>query len=459
MIESAPHPSPEQSADAFFGRSGFASRPFIILVIAFLFLVFPVIVWGLDNTAQSYDQNHHHLVVIRQATASLTGATDSTPIWTLLRDYPSATSPGYHLFLAGFDAIGLGNVVTLRLISSLFGLGLLITVWSILRRRIDDWTALCFVAPLLCSPYFLSGSIWLTTDVPAIGFVTLALGSLLFVEPSSAQRMRSGIFSALAILVRQPTVWLIAPIFLSGLIGRQRRMWDRSRNEWLCFLCSIALPLIVLGWLIALWGGIMPPAYRTLHNAGANLAMPAFALSLLALWGLPWTIASGALSIFRSASEMRWMILGAVLGILCATLTPTTFDQSAGRWAGPLWGVVALAPSIGQRSVIFLILAPIGGIFLAAILRSAVRNAQTYGAAVLGVSCAAMLGALTVNTQCWERYVDLPMLALLPLMVVLGLRPTDHTQQRRVRISCAVLTVAQLGLSLWMVYYRSTFMA
>lgn len=422
-------------------------RPLILLVLAFVCLVAPVILFGTDKTSEGEDQNNHHLVVVRQVTASLCGSEGSVPIGTLLCDYPSATSPGYHLFLSLFDLMGAGNITMLRAISSLFGLGLLLSLWRILCRRTDQWTALALTAPLLCSPYFLSGSIWLTTDVATLFFVVLTLGSLLLTTQTTATRLRCGCFAAIAVLIRQPAIWLAGPIFLSGCFAR--RQGSSARLGW---SGAVILPILVLVALVLLWGGLMPPAYRSLHHAGANFALPALAFSLLALFGLPWGIALGI-----RVKEWRWVMVGAAIALLTAVVPPTSYSRDAGRWGGPLWSVVQVMPTLMDRSVVLLLLAPIGGAVAMLFVRRASEAGGVHGAAILGFSLVCLVSALTVNTQCWERYVDLPLLALLPLLVVMGLRGGDLKQRRRLRAACVLLAFIQICLSVLMVY-RPTLM-
>lgn len=431
----------------------------IALLCAFIVLVMPVILLGSDNTSEAHDQNRHHLVVIRQATASITGAGDAPALGSFVKDYPSATSPGYHIVLALFDACGSGSTTALRLISSLFGLALVLSLWKILARRVDGWLAVSLTLPLLCSAYFLSGCMWLTTDVAAVWFIVLALGSLLTVERSQVQLARAGFFAALAVLVRQPTIWLIAPVYLSAWFARKCKPVSPVRR--VATICALALPLLVIGWLIVLWGGIMPPAYRSIHDTGPNGATVAFALSLLGVWGLPWAIALCG----RQCAELRqhWMgcSLLLVMAIVALALQETSYDQAAGRWGGPLWSAVQIAPVVMNRSLLLIALAVVGIAVMVVIVRAAkcasAAGSPDRGWIIFAIACVAIISALTVNSQCWERYVDLPLLALLPLGVVLGVDRSNQAQRRRLIIASTLLAIVQLGLSLWMVY-RPTFL-
>ncbi len=435
-------------------------RAWIVLVIAFVLLVLPVILFGADTTSESDDQNRHHLVVVREATASLTGAAGAPPLVAFLKDYPSATSPGYHLALAAFDACGLGSTIVLRLISSLFGLALLLSLWSILARWMDGWLALALTLPLLCSSYFLSGCMWLTTDVAAVWFIVLTLGAVLRAPGSKPQFVRAGIFATLAVLVRQPTIWLIAPLFLAVWMARHNTPSLLPRR--IATLCALALPIVALGWLILLWGGVMPPAYRSLHNAGPNAATFVFALSVIALWGAPWAIALQPREFALPKEKELWVSFAALLAFVtgAAVLPPSDYDRAAGRWGGPLWSAVQRAPVVDGRSLLLIALAVLGFFAVRLIVRAARRPAPDGSARtewiIFVVGLLALFCALAVNSQCWERYFDLPLLALLPLGVMLGIDRSDKAQRRRLIVASIIVAAVQFGLTLWMVY-RPTF--
>ncbi len=430
----------------------------IALLCAFALLVLPVILWGADTTSESDDQNRHHLVVIREATASLTGADGAPPLGTFLRDYPSATSPGYHLALAALDACGLGSTTALRLISSLFGLALLLSLWSTLARWVDGSLALALTLPLLASPYFLSGSMWLTTDVAAVWLTVLTLGALLSAPGSSPRFVRAGVFATLAVLVRQPTIWLVAPIFLAAWMSRQSL--PASRGQRLATIATLVLPVAAVGGLILLWGGIMPPAYRSLHNSGINAATLAFGLSLIALWGAPWVLALGTNSISGTKKKLLGSAVLFAVVLLAVALPQTDYDRPVGRWGGPLWNAVKIAPLIAGHSLLLIPLAA-GGFFVLRRIVLAARRVDVDGNAsyhwvIFLAALVSLCSALAVNSQCWERYFDLPLLAILPLGIVLGVDRLDNKQRHRLIVASIVIAILQFALSLWMVY-RPTF--
>lgn len=436
-------------------RSGFMA-----LVTLFVVMVFPVILFGADTTSEAWDQNKHHRIVIDSFSASLSGAPGSTAMSMLLGDYPSATSPGYHLLLAGLSSVGLGDITLLRLLSSLFGLGLALCLWRVLARFVDQWTAVAMALPLMCSPYFLSGSMWLTTDVAAMLMVTLAMSGLLVARPSALGNVRSGAFAALAVFVRQPTAWLVAVLVAASFPWLPVR-WRSRQGEsgfaaggWVGWIVAVVLPLFMLVWLVRMWGGLVPPAYQSLHNSGANPATPAVALSLLGAWGLLWTIGMARRS--WTAEMDRWTWVACALGIMCAAIPATNFDRTQGRWGGPIWSLVSAMPALENRSLVLLLLAPLGAMTLLFLLRRAASRGQHHATLVMAVAACAFIAATSANTQCWERYLDLPILLYLPVLVALGMGGIEPTQVVRMRMASLVLAAFQFALSIWSVY-RVTF--
>jgi hypothetical protein len=105
-----------------------------------------------------------------------------------------------------------------------------------------------------------------------------------------------------------------------------------------------------------------------------------------------------------------------------------------------------------DRSVIMALLACVGAVIVAAIaIRSPAPSAARWRS-TLAFAALALVAALSANSQAWERYVDLPLFALLPLAVasVRGAR-ADWTPND-LRLPFLLLAAVQLGLSAVMVY-------
>jgi hypothetical protein len=146
------------------------------------------------------------------------------------------------------------------------------------------------------------------------------------------------------------------------------------------------------------------------------------------------------------------LVVAVVVGAIAAMLPATDFNRDAGRWGGPIWQLVERAPDVMNRSVIIVLLACLGAITLAGIAsRTPMPQAPSWRITLAAVALS-LIAALSANSQAWERYVDLPLLAFLPLAVVAvrGARP-DWTPTE-LRLPFLALAIVQIAMSVVMVY-------
>ena len=113
----------------------------ILLSVAFAGAVLPVIFLGSDATSEATDEAVAHLPAIRQFAAELP-APD-------LADYPSATSPGYHLLMSLPARAGAG-VHALRVLGSLAGLALVLLSWRVAAACAGPAVARARALPVAC---------------------------------------------------------------------------------------------------------------------------------------------------------------------------------------------------------------------------------------------------------------------------------------------------------------------
>jgi len=405
------------------------------MALAVLVACAVAIVFGAQGevTSEAYDQDQHHLLVIRSFA-------DQWPTPDL-RDYRSATAPLWHLVQSIPAALGV-PLTGLRILSAIAGAALVLLVARVAIKLGGDARLACLAVPLAVSPYFLSGSIWITTDVPATLALTAALAAAMF-----AQR-GSGWLLALGTAMRQTGLWMAPPIALMRWFGAPQGTptMERVRGA-----ISVTLPAIALvGLLVWMWGGLTPPGYRDQHDRGLNLAVPAFTLGLIALIGVPLITLRGARELL--AMPRITLIAAAGLGFVAAVAVPTAFNRDAGRWGGPLWSVISHAPVLADRSLVLLVLAPIGGLVLVALVKRAHEAKRTGEGLALGLAVLCLIAVNTANSQCWERYADLPLLVLVPWIAALGMRGQDERERSRIVAGAMILGLCQAGLSVPMVW-------
>ena len=464
------------------------------LIGAFLTLTIPVVVLARDmrthrdtgpqyRVSEAADQEKYHLPVIRTMAQALPRVG--------LRDYDSATSPGYHLAMAlVVRALG-ERVLLLQLLNVAIGLALVLAIAHAAASAAGARWALVATLPLVASNYLLTGAIWLTTDNLALLFVVLALLACVVTPGSKPRTILAGILAACAVGVRQIHVWLAAPIGLAGLLrsGCFRALLPSAlfppddnaptdprarRNAFLIACASAAIPFALLAVFVWLWGGLMPPKYRELHAGGFNPAQPALALGLCACFGavdLPGALRSLHPRILRDPAP--W--IGAALGLAAALIPATSHSPEDGRRYGWLWELVRIAPAPHDRSLLLLALAPIGGATLALLWRGAQRAGRAREASILLVASVAWCAAQSANTQAWQRYSEPFVLIIIIWLASLArtnlanartnhanahtnhaeahtTAPTRSPAHRVLDLAPLALAALQLALTLWTVH-------
>jgi 4-amino-4-deoxy-L-arabinose transferase-like glycosyltransferase len=408
-------------------------RPsFLAIAVMALCIVSIVLEPDGDVTSEAYDQNQHHLLVIESFAQQW-----PTPD---LRDYQSATAPLWHLVQSVPAALGV-PLAGLRLLAAIAGAALVLLAARVAVRLGGDVRLAWLAAPLAVSPYLLSGSIWITTDVPATLMLTAALAAAMGGRPGG------GWLLGLGTAIRQTGLWMAPPMAVMRWFGAPQGTptMERVRGA-----IAVTLPAItIVGLLVWMWGGLTPPGYRDQHDRGVNLAVPAFTLGLIALIGVPLVTMRGARELLAMPRIAPCCVAG--LALLAAVAVPTDYDIEAGRWGGPLWTVIRQSPVVADRSLALLVLAPIGALALLALVKRAHEATRHGSGLALGTAVLCLMAVNTANSQCWERYADLPLLVLLPWLAAIGVRGHDERERRGVVAGGVVLGLVQAGLSVPMV--------
>ena len=419
----------------------------IVLIALFIALVWPAILWGYNSTSEAYDQDNYHWPVIQKMA-------EQFPHVDVV-NYKSATTPGYHLLIAVIVKFLTADERMLRLISSMFGLGLLMVVMALASRRSGGWTAQALTAPLLCSSYILSGSIWLTTDNAAWMFVALALGGAAMVQATSSRILAGSIFSTLAVLVRQIHIWVAAPVGLAGLW--QWRETPRDRAHLMVAMATLAVPFAALAWFVWRWHGLVPPGsveVLKFHAKGANFAVIPMTMALFGVFGVFFLPCFGPID-FRRMITNPWIWAAAAAGLIVSIAVPTSYSMDAGRWGGAIWLPVQKLPNIADRSIVFPPLAMLGMVILAHGWQCASRAGRAREASILlfGVLC--WLTAQSMNSQAWQRYCEPMVLITLAWLASLASSPVDqpHRPPRRLWLGPALLAALQLLMCFRTLYF------
>jgi hypothetical protein len=213
------------------------------------------------------------------------------PWLQVLHNYPSATTPLYHM-LESFNPF-LGNDIAFRVTNLIFSLIIYGLYILALRRRfagapqVRSWAALLGAA-LLLSPYFQSTTYWPITDTLPLFFVLVVLLLLSPIENGPIQYEKTlnpavhvlllAALSMCAFYTRQSYIFL--PLFVFVLLFKTQFV----SRWWTLFVFALAgLPGLYLFWL---WRGFTPPAFQGI-NQGSSAEIVVYPLTMIAFYAMP----------------------------------------------------------------------------------------------------------------------------------------------------------------------------
>ncbi len=395
------------------GRAA-ALRAGLLAGLVFSLAALALILLVPQGERQAFDQNTFHYRAIARFAAALP--------WPSFADYESATTPGYHYLLAWIHRAAGGELTTLRLVGSLWGVALVALTAAALARRVGSARAgLALAAPLACSLYILSATTGLLPDGAAWCLVATLLALALRPRISTRTLMAMGAALLALVLIRQIHAWagilLIAAAWVgpSGAdIPSARPSPSRTRHLALACLCGLPA-LLALAWFAQQWGGLVPPAFSakgsplTTHEytrvSGLSPLTPGFTLALIGgltpfFLGFHWPT-------LRRGSWLAPALVAAALGALIAALPLSTWSLEAGRYSG-LWNLVRRLPTIADRSPLIIAAAAAG----AAALTLWWRVLPPRDRLILAAALVAFTLAHTMQSLVWQRYSE-PLLLML----------------------------------------------
>jgi hypothetical protein len=384
-----------------------------------------------------------------------------------LSNYHSATTPLYHLILAGarvaFDPSRRG----LMLVASLFTAALLALL--VAGQPGPRRTAIALSLPLVGSMYVLFPGIWLLPDNAAWLGVLAMLLLALRARTLAGLAMAGSLILLGLVLTRQIHLWAAGVLWAAAWLGPVGEDRDESRSARALVprLRDLVLPLLTnwksrvvrlmavlvctlpavaaIGYFVWLWDGLIVPRYQGVYH-GYNLATPAFFLAIVGSLS-PFYVAFAWPGLQRLRHSRAWLGMIVVAALALAAVPATTYSTDAGRKSG-LWNIVKIVPDIAHHtSPVILVLAPLGMVLLAALVSTqSRRDGWLFAAAMVG-----FIAAQTLSPELWQRYHEPFILILLALMCSrAGLRfPAERPAVRLARmVGPIALALAMGALSL-----------
>ncbi len=362
-----------------------------------------------------------------------------------LSNYFSATTPLYHLLLAGVEVAFEPSRRWLMVMGSVFTAGLLVLLVGSLR--VEPRRALVLTLPVLCSMYVFFPGVWLLPDnagwLGVLGILALSLR-----RPMRGWTLVfAGLVLVALVLVRQIHLWAAAMIWTAAWLGADgddeadlNRPIEAGRLVAALFsdlpgrirqvipAGLVTVPAFVaVGYFVWLWGGVVVPRYQAGDHGGYHGWNPATAAFHLSIAGsfVPFFfgyMAPGLRRLMRSPG----LVVGVVVAAVLVTVVPeTSYAAEVGRKSG-LWNLVKAVPVIGgHTSPVLLVLAPVGAVGIASLLAQLrARSGWIYLSAFV-----AFVAAQTMSPQLWQRYHEPFILILLAMMSAEALRAGAETDR------------------------------
>ncbi len=321
---------------------------------------------------------------------------------------PTATGPLYHLVLAALTGpVGLGAAAT-QAVASIFAVALAVLAVAYARAA-PTWAGRA-AAPLLLSAYFWQSALWMLTDDAALLFAFGAL-ALCLASDGARARLAVGVLIALAIAVRQNSVWLLLPACAAACfpLGGDGPRWPGAAA--LARICGPGL--VTLAGLSLLWGGIAPPAGRTMNAMHLSPVSPSFVAAVGAVFVVPLVLAVATVSDVRAWTREAALV-GAVVALPALVFSSAaTLAPDDARRGGLVWSVVGALPDVAGRSPALVILAFAGG-FAATV---AARMLPARDGAVLAATLVGLAAVLLAGAQLYQKYAELPIAALAVILL------------------------------------------
>ena len=354
------------------------------------------------------DEARFHLPAIERYAAELPAPN--------LREHGAAMGPLYHLVLAVPARAG----ADLWLLRVLTLIGATAGVWLAFRATEGSRVGTAAAAAMALSPYYVGAAVRLSTDDVALALVVASLVAL--------DRGRFAVATAMAVLAvwtRQIHVWLAIPLLA--------RAWGDPRRT-IAALAPVGAVLV----LVALWGGLVPPAFQKGHVGTVNLDVLVVVLAATGVYALFFVP-----SLMRVVRELRPRPLdlgiAALGGAALLALHPVAYAMNPRRWGGSVLSLAGRFPDVGGTDLLLWVLVPVGAV---AILLS-IRSALLQGHAVWAFALPAFVVCNLVSDRAYQKYYE-PFL-LLAMGAALGRRD----EPLRAAWGPAALAAIFFGIDLW----------
>jgi hypothetical protein len=385
----------------------------------------------------AYDQKLYHDVAVAQFVRE----------WPRFDfyDYLSATTPGFHVFMAGVvRAAGggwesAGRAQVMQIASACVSVVFFGLIAWLAGRRAGGLKGLACAMPCLASVYLFTPGVYAIPDNFGWLLVLAILAIALSRKVTLAGMVVGCALLVLLVGVRQIHAWTGGLLLVAAYLGSETSQnQSGSVGEWLfggwgtrmgrAALAGLAVvpAALVLLYFVNLWSGLVPPRFATWYIPKTLPEMlrtpaPAFVLAMIGVYGLAYVgIWGGALHRLWTTGRV-WLFTAALAGLGLGLLSPTTYNYDAGRRTG-IWNFADRSAVAGYASPMIVGLAVLGAIILAAML----SQQRTRERLVLLAALVGFCVSLAPSVEVWQRYVDPMVLIVLALMASRGVSAAER---------------------------------
>jgi hypothetical protein len=407
---------------------------FALVVLALPFVIATIALHGLSDHIQTFhgsDEEIFHYPLIRKFIATFPKMD--------LSDYPSATTPLYHVFSATIGKLVSSDIRVLRAANVLITYASAVALFALFQREImTGWlTSLLVALTMVLSPYVFGNSFLLMTDNLAMLFAIGAIWCAMRYLRTGQWDMvaLAALLACCAIMTRQFYLWLLITILVASVARKLERPAEGALFGALVLTLLALAPVVVL---CVLWGGFTPPQFQFYTASTLRIAPLAFLTATLGMYSAPFLVLS-ACNVSRLSLQARNVARIAVVVLTSAVLL--WFGQlhyvrevvgcngaaTCMVTDGYLWRLSQLFPSIGQTSLLFCVLVPLGIIALLCVPRNK--------AGLFAITIFMSFGFFSISqVSLFQKYYDVPALLVICLIFT-GIR-SDRIVQAVLSLYC-----------------------
>lgn len=364
------------------------------------------------------------------------------PSLDVLHSYNTAVGPFFYLLYGNLGAAFSYSLPALRAISIVVGVATLVALGRTSKQLELSRSTAAF---LLVTPYFITLSVLLMSDILALGLFVISLGLIVAALKSDILEILPWLALVCAMTAAEYTrqYYVLLPIALVVFAAFKSVRGESSLKLFAAGLVSLALfaPLVIF------WRGLVPdePSVRSVQRLGIGLVTLSN-LNLLLVW-TPLFLGPILIGLGRWRLLLhRWTALTPVLAVpICVLAPPLAFgrDRLAGFYSSVL--IFLHIPSIVETLMMF-VLWWVGVMIVVAIVRTVVALRRRYVwflllvGALIGVVLMFSAGRLT------ERYF-LPAVPVAALMFAL---PAVQSERAAPTLAFVSLSVQALVSGLYL---------